>query len=154
RRVAELAYHYARCGDHDRALAYLMSAAEHARAAAIWGGVRLDLGDYQGAEALAAEARELARSGDFSQAMAATGIDLSFAYARQHAVGRGGSLLDTVAEAVARAQGLHGWLWRLRLAQARAEIALARGDHREAPRRANDALALSREHGRVKYEVA
>ena len=125
-----------------------------ARAIAMWGGVHLDAGDYAGAEALAEEARELARSVGFPQAIAATGIDLLFNYARRHEVGRAETLIAPVAEAVAHAQGLHSWLWRLRLAQVRAEIALARGDHEEALSRAQVALTQSRKAGRLKYEVA
>jgi tetratricopeptide (TPR) repeat protein len=61
--------------------------------------------------------------------------------------------LDEVAEAVENAQGAHGWLWRLRFAQARAEFALARGSFDESQHLANTALQEGREVGRVKYEV-
>ena len=63
-------------------------------------------------------------------------------------------MLPEVADAAANAQGHHGWLWKLRLAQARAEIALARGRWEEALRHAEDALTQGRKRGRVKYQVA
>jgi tetratricopeptide (TPR) repeat protein len=125
-----------------------------ARATAMWGGIHLEVGDFSRAEALAEEARELARSVEFAPAVASTGLDLLFNYVRRHDLGRTEPLLDSVAEAVAHAQGAHGWLWRLRFAQARAEIVLARGDRDEALRCAEDALAKSRATGRVKYQVA
>jgi tetratricopeptide (TPR) repeat protein len=82
------------------------------------------------------------------------GIDLLLNFARRHEIGRTNALLPEVAEAAASAQGHHGWLWRLRLAQARTEIALARGRWEEALRWAEDALAQGRKRGRVKYQVA
>src|SRR5690606_32805777 len=53
----------------------------------------------------------------------------------------------------AQASGFHGWLWSLRLAQARAEIALAQGNAEDALRWADDAITQCRGWGRVKYEV-
>jgi tetratricopeptide (TPR) repeat protein len=125
-----------------------------ARIIAMWGGVHLDVGDYAGAEVLAEESCELARSVGFSPTLASAGIDLLMNYVRRHEVGRAESLVDMVVKATAGAQGIHGWLWRLRLAQARAEIALERGDYEEALRHVDDSLAQSRLRGRVKYQVA
>lgn len=125
-----------------------------ARAAAISGGLHLEVFDFAGAEKLAEEARELSRALGFPPAIASTGIDLLLNFARRHEVARTEHLIDEVAEAVARAQGVHGWLWRLRLAQARAETALARGEWDVAIRYADDAIEQSRLRGRVKYQVA
>src|SRR5262249_32699285 len=75
-------------------------------------------------------------------------------FARCQQVGRTKPLLSEVAEATMKAQGAHGWLWRLRLAQARAEIALARGEWEEAIGFADDAIAQSVLRGRVKYQAA
>jgi tetratricopeptide (TPR) repeat protein len=58
-----------------------------------------------------------------------------------------------VTETVQKAAGSHGWLWRLRLAEARAELAFARGDYEETLRLAEDAIAQSQSRGRVKYEA-
>src|SRR5919108_4341826 len=52
------------------------------------------------------------------------------------------------------AAGFHGWLWRLRLAAARAEIAAARGAWDEAVRLASLAIRDSRARKRRKYEAA
>ena len=62
------------------------------------------------------------------------GIDLLLNYARRHEVGWTEPLVDEVAAVAVQTAGFHGWLWRLRLAEARAEIALARGDWDEALR--------------------
>jgi tetratricopeptide (TPR) repeat protein/DNA-binding XRE family transcriptional regulator len=126
-----------------------------ARAAAMSGGLHLEVFDYGRAELFAEEAREISRSLGWPQAAASGGIDLLLNYARRGEVGgRIEALLPEVVDAVMGAQGEHGWLWRLRLAQARAEIAVARGQWEEALRWADDAIAQSQRRGRVKYQVA
>jgi tetratricopeptide (TPR) repeat protein len=97
-----------------------------ARALACWGGVHLDLYDFEGAEALAQEAREVSRAVRWIQSETSAGIDLLLNFARCGEVGRAEGLVDEVAQAVAVAQGAHGWLWRMRFATAKGEIALAR----------------------------
>jgi hypothetical protein len=62
-------------------------------------------------------------------------------------------VIDEVAEVAAKATAWHGWLWRIRVAQARAEIALARHDWEAALEWAAVAIEESRRRGRVKYEV-
>ncbi|MDP9369760.1 MAG: tetratricopeptide repeat protein, partial [Chloroflexota bacterium] len=124
-----------------------------ARAIACSAGFHLDLFDFAGAEARSQEARELARSLNFTPPAVSAGIDLLFNHARQGEVGQAMALIDEVAAGVEHAAGFHGWLWRLRLAEARAEIALARGGWDEALRWADEAIAQSRARGRAKYEV-
>jgi len=68
-------------------------------------------------------------------------------------VGRAEALLEEVAASVGKAGGWHGWLWSLRLAEARAEIALARGNWQEVLAWASEAIERSRARQRVKYEV-
>jgi tetratricopeptide (TPR) repeat protein len=116
-------------------------------------GFRLELFDFEGAEQLAEEARELSASSGFAPTGVSAGIDLLFCYARCGDVARGEKLLSTVAEAAATTANWHGWLWRLRLAQARAELALARGASAEAIAAASDAIQQSQARGRVKYEI-
>jgi hypothetical protein len=116
-------------------------------------GFRLDLFDFEGAEVRSQEARELARSLGFTPPAVSAGIDLLLNYARRGDVGQTDRLLDEVSAGVAQAAGFHGWLWALRLAEARAEIALAQGKAEEAIRWANEAIAQCRARGRVKYEV-
>jgi tetratricopeptide (TPR) repeat protein len=121
---------------------------------AMRGGVHLEVFDYKGAEQIAESARAIAQSANWPPTSVSAGIDLLLNFARRHEIGRADALLPEVADAVASAQGHHGWLWRLRLAQARAEIALARGAQEEALQWAEDAIGQSRRSGRVKYQVA
>ncbi|HEX3271466.1 MAG TPA: AAA family ATPase [Ktedonobacterales bacterium] len=126
-----------------------------ARATTMRGGLYLEVFDYQQAEAIAEEAREIGRSCGWPQAIASAGMDLLLSYARRgEADGRVERILPEVVKAAHGAHGEHGWLWRLRLAQARAEIALAREQWEEALRHAEDALTQGRKRGRVKYQVA
>jgi tetratricopeptide (TPR) repeat protein len=99
------------------------------------------------------EARELARANNFPPAVVSGGIDLLLNYARRLEVGRAEKLIEPTERAVIENGGWHGWLWRIRLAQARAEIALARADWAEAVRSAEECIAQSREKGRIKYEL-
>jgi tetratricopeptide (TPR) repeat protein len=125
-----------------------------ARTTAMRGGLHLDLCDFAVAEALAEEAREITRSVGWMNALASTGIDLLLNFIRRGEIGRAEALLAEVAEQVAQGKGTHGWLWRLRFAQAQAELAQARGDHEQALQRADEAIARGRKHGRIKYQVA
>ena len=125
-----------------------------ARGITIRGGVHLDVFDFVGAEALAEEAREMSRSASFPNALVSAGIDLLLNWARRSEVGHAEHLVHELDEAAIGGQGHHRWLWQVRLAQAHAELALARGDWETALRWAEDAIARSRLRGRVKYEIA
>lgn len=125
-----------------------------ARSTAMRGGLHLDLDDFAVAEALAEEARELSRSLGWLNALASAGIDLLLNFIRRGDIGRADGLVAEVAEQVAQGQGTHGWLWRLRLVQAQAELAQAHGDYEQALRWADESIARSRKHGRIKYQVA
>lgn len=124
-----------------------------ARSVAMSGGWHLDVADYGGAESIAMEARELARGAGFAPTIVSAGIDLLLTFARRGEVARAEALLAEVSAAAAGTAGFHGWLWSLRLAEARAEIGLARGEWEEAIRGANEAIEQSRAKGRVKYQV-
>src|SRR4029079_1962834 len=87
----------------------------------------LSLGDLEGAKARALEARELAQRVGFEPPLVSAGIDLLLIFARAQDPGRVDPLLAEISEAVRRAQGWHAWKWNMRLAQSRAELALARG---------------------------
>ncbi len=99
-----------------------------ARASAMAAGWRLDVFDFAGAEALQSEARQIAADAQFVPTQASAGIDLLMTYARQDDPGRAERLQPEIQEAVANARGWHGWLFRLRLQQAYAELALARAE--------------------------
>ncbi|MGH7389458.1 MAG: ATP-binding protein [Candidatus Rokuibacteriota bacterium] len=124
-----------------------------ARALAVSAGYHLDVFDFRGNETIAEEARELARGFDFSPTQVSAGIDLLLNFARCHEVARAERLLADVVGVVEKAAGWHGWIWRLRLAEVRAELAFARGDLDEAVRCATDAIALNRGK-KIKYEAA
>ena len=111
------------------------------------------LADFPGAETLALEAQDLARRVNFVPPVVSAGIDLLLIYARSHEPGRAEELLDGVARSVVNASGFHGWNWRLRLWQARAEIAYAEGDWNKAVEAANHSVEESQARHRVKYEA-
>jgi tetratricopeptide (TPR) repeat protein len=124
-----------------------------ARSIACSAGFRLDLYDFAGAEAVSEEAREMAWSLGFAPPAISAGIDLIMNYARRGEVDRAERVVAEVVDGVEQAAGFHGWLWRLRLAEARAELALARGEWEDAIRLADEAAGQSRTRGRAKYEV-
>ncbi|HEX2340334.1 MAG TPA: protein kinase [Vicinamibacterales bacterium] len=124
-----------------------------ARGIAMAAGVEIALGDYKRGEATAHEARELARRVSFAPPLVSSSIDLLFVYARTHEPGRADAIVDDVAASVAAASGWHGWLWRLRMSEARAELALARGHWDEAVTAASECIEDSRARSRKKYEI-
>ena len=150
-------------GEYDRAMQAFEEAhrfgREHAvttllaRAVAMSAGFHLDVFDFAGNETLAEETRELARSFNFLPPAVSAGIDLLLNYARQHQIAQAERLIDEVAASAEGTAGFHGWLWRLRLAEARAEIALARSEPDEALTWADRAVQASRERRRAKYHV-
>jgi hypothetical protein len=103
-----------------------------ARAIAMSAGYHLDVLDFGAHEALAEEARELARSMNFTPPIISAGLDLMVNFARRHDVGRAEALIDEIAEIAHKTTAWHGWLWKIRLAEARAEIAIARADFAQA----------------------
>ena len=113
----------------------------------------LSVGDLAGAMARAHEARELAHRVAFEPPVVSAGIDLLMIYARQQDPGRADGLMDATAEAVRTATGWHAWKWNMRLSQARAELALARGEYGEAIQAATHTIEQSRERHRPKYEA-
>ena len=124
-----------------------------ARATAMAAGWRLDVFDFARAEALQSEAREIAYEAAFVPSQASAGIDLLMLFARQGNPSRAEALLQEVEEAVVHARGWHEWMFRMRLEQAHAELALARGDWSKAVTRATSAMKQSQAMGRAKYEA-
>jgi len=124
-----------------------------ARATAMAAGMHLLLFDFDGAEALQLEARELGRSVGFTPAVISAGIDSLLMLARRHEPGRAEGLLVETAAAAASTADWHQWLWQLRLTQARAEIALERHAFDEAVATATDAVEQSRARRRPKYHA-
>ena len=113
----------------------------------------LSLGDLGGAMARAFDARELAHRVAFEPPLVSAGIDLLMIFARRQDPGRAETLLDETAQAVQRASGWHAWKWDMRLSQARAELACARGAWDEAVQAATHVIDQSRSRHRPKYEA-
>ncbi len=124
-----------------------------ARSIAMSAGWHLSVFDLSGHAVLAQEARDLARSVNFVPPLVSASIDLVLNYARQGEVAQAERLWPDIEQAVERAGSWHRWLWRMRVAQARAEVALARGAWEHALSLAQVALDVSQAHGRVKYVV-
>ncbi len=113
----------------------------------------LSLGDFEGAARRAMEARELAHRAAFQPPLISAGIDLLLIYARTREPGRAAPLLVEVENAVQQAGGWHAWKWRMRLSQARAELAAAKGDWLDAVTFAGNVIEQSEMRGRPKYRA-
>jgi hypothetical protein len=122
-----------------------------ARGIAMWAGTHIALGDYARGEELSHEARELARRISFPPPFVSAGIDLLTVFARSGDPGRADAMFGDVERAVVAASGWHGWLWRLRLSQARAELAAAREDWTGAIAAATEGIRDSEARSRPKY---
>jgi ATP/maltotriose-dependent transcriptional regulator MalT len=125
----------------------------YARAVAMSAGYHLDLFDYAVAERINHEAQELSRSFDFVPPLISATLDLMFLGARRGEPDSATAMLTEVTDAIERAGGWHGWLWRLRLAQVQAEIAFARGDYDAALDLSQAGWEGSRKHGRRRYQT-
>lgn len=124
-----------------------------ARATAMSAGFHLSVFDFEGAEALQRDAIELARSVSFAPTVVSAGIDLLLTFARRRDPGSAEARLPETVAAMSTTSGWHEWLWRLRLSQARAELALARGAFDTAVVEASDGIDRSRARARPKYEA-
>jgi tetratricopeptide (TPR) repeat protein len=124
-----------------------------ARATAMSAGFHLSVFDFEGAEALQYEARELGRAVGFAPTVVSAGIDLLLTLARRHDPGSAETLLPETERAAATTPGWHEWLWRIRLCQARAELALSRGAFEIAVAEASAGIEQGRDRLRPKYEA-
>ncbi len=124
-----------------------------ARSISMSSAFHLELLDFAGAEALAEEAREMARSANFPSAIVSSGIDLLLNFIRRQEVGRAEGLLTEVSNEAEQAPGWHGWVWKLRLMQVRGEFELGRGNYQDTLIWAEKALLESNSSGRVKYQI-
>jgi class 3 adenylate cyclase/tetratricopeptide (TPR) repeat protein len=100
------------------------------------------------------EAAELGAAAGFVNAVLQSGIDQLFTDLARGEVGRAEARWPELWDRTQSTRGTHQWLMAGRLAEARAEIALAKGDHAEAARLAQEAIDQSREVRRAKYELA
>jgi tetratricopeptide (TPR) repeat protein/predicted Ser/Thr protein kinase len=124
-----------------------------ARAISMSTGIHMNLFDFQGAEAAALEARDLAHRFIFVPTLVSAGIDLLLIYARSNDPGRAEPLINSVARSIDESSGWHGWLWRLRFSQACAELALARGDYAASIEEARHTIDQNPARVRPKYKA-
>ncbi len=124
-----------------------------ARATSMSVGFHLNLFDFSEAESLALEARDLGRSAGFAPSVVSAGIDLLLIFARRRTLSTATRLLEETAAAVATTPGWHEWLWRLRLCQVRAELALAGATYDTAVMEASEGIRQSQASERPKYEA-
>jgi tetratricopeptide (TPR) repeat protein len=143
--IFEEAQHFGREYDLGTALARCM---------VMLGGVHLELYDFTTAQAITEEAMDLAASFNFPPPIISAKIDLLFNFARSGKVERTEALVNEVADAIKQTSGWHGWLWKMRLAQAQAEINLELGDGEKAIQFAEQSLHQSQTTGRIKYQAA
>jgi tetratricopeptide (TPR) repeat protein len=124
-----------------------------ARATSMSAGFHLDVFDFVGAEALQAEAHDLASRVAFAPTVVSASIDLLLTCVRRHDVGRAETLLQQAISQAASTPGWHEWMWALRLKQSRAEVAFERGSFDVAVTEATEGIHLSRVRLRRKYEA-
>jgi tetratricopeptide (TPR) repeat protein len=100
------------------------------------------------------EAAELGAAAGFANAVLQSGIDRLFTDLARDEVGRAEARWPELWERTQQTKGWHQWLTAGRLAEGKAEIALAKGNYAEAARMAEDAIDRARKVRRAKYELA
>ncbi len=125
-----------------------------ARSMVMLGGVHLELYDFSRAQTITEEARRIATSFNFPPPIISADIDLLFNFARTGKPDRAVRMANEVAKAVEQTSDWHGWLWKMRLTQAHAEIELALGNGQKAIQFAEQSLRQSQMTGRLKYHAA
>lgn len=115
--------------------------------------LHLDLFDYARAEELSLEAREVARTANFSPATVSAAIDLLLNYARRGEIGRAERFDREAAQVIPNTYGSHRWLWQVRHLHARAELDLARERFPDALAGLAETIVQSRATERTKYEM-
>jgi class 3 adenylate cyclase/tetratricopeptide (TPR) repeat protein len=100
------------------------------------------------------EAAELGAAAGFANGVLQSGIDQLFTDLARREVGRAEVRWPKLWDQAQDTKGWHQWLMAGRLAEGKAEIALAKGDHAEAAGLAQDAIDQSRAVQRAKYELA
>jgi tetratricopeptide (TPR) repeat protein len=140
----------------DEARAYGARHGNHglaARVLSMRGGTYLALLDYEAAEALAHEATALAGRGAFIPPVIASALDLVLIAIRRGDHARAEAQLAEVAPKAEAAGAWHRWVWRLRLDEIRAELALRKGEHAAAIELATRADDQAVKCGRLRYRV-
>jgi tetratricopeptide (TPR) repeat protein len=113
-----------------------------------------ELFDFDEARRRNEEATELGAKAGFTMAEIQSGIDQVFLDLLEYEPGRADLRMPKLIEQAEAAKGWHQWLIRGRLAEAAAEIALARGDAEAAAAAAHQAIKEATAVSRRKYETA
>jgi hypothetical protein len=116
-------------------------------------GTYVALFDYERASFLDEEARSLGRVAPFMPSVISSGIDLALIATRLGQLERARTLLEEVTVAAEAAGAWHGWVWRMRLDELRAELAHRSGDHAAAIEAATSGLDRATRGGRPRYRV-
>jgi tetratricopeptide (TPR) repeat protein len=123
------------------------------RVLSMWAGTYLSLFDYEQAEVLAEEARGLGRTGSFMPPVISSSLDLAIIALRRGDLAKARAGLEEITKPAEAAGAWHGWVWRMRLDELRAEIALRAGEHEAAIDAATRGLERATKSGRPRYGV-
>jgi tetratricopeptide (TPR) repeat protein len=124
-----------------------------ARVLSMWGGTYLTLFDYEQAEAFADQAIALGRAVSFMPPVISSSLDLAIIATRRGDLLWARAALADITKPAEAASAWHGWVWRLRIDEIRAEIALRAGEHEVAIEAAARALERAERCGRPRYRV-
>jgi tetratricopeptide (TPR) repeat protein len=124
-----------------------------ARVVSMSGGTYLALFDYEKAEALAEEAIALGRAASFLPPVISSSLDLVLIATRRGDLARARTALEEVTKPAEAAGAWHGWVWRMRLDELRAEIALRAGEYDVAIEAATRGLERATRSNRPRYRV-
>ena len=151
-------------GRHEEALAMfdeMLRIAENLDIAPRWasrgtnmsGGTFREIFDLDAARERNQLAADMGSRSGFGMAVTQAGIDEVFTELLAGDVGKAGAMVPGLWEKAAEAKGWHQWLMAGRLAEAEAEIALARGDAEAAARAAEEAIKQATDVTRLKYQT-
>jgi class 3 adenylate cyclase len=138
----------------DRILQELDQHSLQARHRNSWAGTLRELGAVEEARRLNEEAIAVAAEASFTAGLVSGKIDLILCDLGLGEVGRAEAIWPELWETALATRGWHEWLWQIRLMDAKAQLALARGRAEEAAEHANAALELASRVGRKKYVIA
>jgi len=116
-------------------------------------GNSMDLYDYETARENAEAALDAARTLDFVPTQVSARLDLLLIAVAMGELGAARDGLTDIGEAVARAAGWHGWVWRMRFDLARAQLAAAAGQWDECLALSSETMTQAESTGRRKHHV-
>ena len=123
------------------------------RAISMQAGWHFDVFDYDGAEAIALEAYELANSVQYVPPLVSASLDQTFVLIRRGEIASAQARLLQVRELIVKAAGWHEWVWNLRFTLAQAELELMRGEFQGVPARLTNVIEQEPRRRRIKYQI-